>query len=186
MVGTKQSDYVNLTDDRLAILSQNGDEVAFNTLAARYLKIKFTKTNSSYFDADDFIQEGMFGFLNAVRTFNSEKGVPFKSYASVCMRNSMNSAAGGLSKELSVDNDIESLLTVETGEDPLNRIIDGENLSEVLNQCEVCLSELEKTVVFLRASGMSYAEIGTKLGMEPKSVDNAVQRARKKLKKLTE
>lgn len=186
MVGAKQSDYVNLTDDQLALSAQKGDEVAFNTLAARYLKIKIKRTNSSYLDSEDFIQEGMFGFLNAVRTFNSSKGVSFKSYASVCMRNSMNSAAGGLSNDLPVDNDIESLLDVQADEDPLNRIIDGEKLSEVLSQCEVCLSELEKTVVFLRASGMSYAEIGGRLNMEPKSVDNAVQRARKKLKQLTE
>ena len=102
--GIKQSDYLNLADDRLALMAQNGDEGAFNVLAARYLKLKSRKTNSAYLDEDDFLQESMFGFLNAVRTYNAEKGVPFKAYAGVCMRNSMNSAAGGLSKEIQVAN----------------------------------------------------------------------------------
>lgn len=180
----RQADYQKYSDDRLALLAQSGDEGAFNALAARYLKLRFTKANSSYFDSEDFIQEGMFGFLNAVRTFNCEKGVPFKAYASVCMRNSMNSAAGGLTKDLPVENDIEALMSVGADEDPLNRIIDSEQLGEVLRQCEVSLSELEKTVVFLKAGGLSYDEIAERLGMDAKAVDNAVQRARKKLKSV--
>ncbi len=179
-----QAEYSELSDDSLALLAQNGDERAFNVLASRYLKLKFIKGSSSYLDSDDLIQEGMFGFLNAVRTFKQDKGVAFKSYASVCMRNSVNSVAGGLSKELSADNDLEALLGVETDEDPLNRIIHSERLGEVLRQCEVSLSELEKSVVFLKAGGMSYEEIGERLSMDAKAVDNAVQRARKKLKRL--
>ena len=187
MNGNKQADYSNLSDDRLALLSQSGDEVAFNVLSARYLKIRYRQSPSSYLDEDDLLQEGMFGFLNAVRTFDVSRGVPFKAYASVCMRNSVNSATSGTVSELAVDNDLENMLNVETGDDPLSRVINGEYLNEVLRQCEITLSELEKTVVFFRASGMSYAEIGKKLCMESKAVDNAVQRARKKLKStLTE
>ncbi len=180
----KQASYHELTDDCLALSAQNGDEAAFNALAARYLKFKPSRINSSYLDDEDFLQEGMFGFLNAVRTFKSEKGVPFKAYASVCIRNSINSAAGGISKDIPVENDIEAVLGIEAQDDPLNRIISGERLIEVLNKCQVALSEIEKTVVFLKAGGLSYDEIGKKLGMDSKAVDNAVQRARKKLKSL--
>ncbi len=180
----KQSEYSLLTDDHLAVLAQNGEEGAFNALAARYLKLKPSKAPSSYLDAEDFLQESMFGFMNAVRTFNADKGVPFKAYASVCMRNSVKSAAGGLGFDVPVDNDMEALLGIQTDEDPLDKIIDGERLGEVLQQCEVSLSQVEKTVVFLKAGGLSYDEIGKKLGMGAKAVDNAVQRARKKLKSL--
>ncbi len=183
MGGIKQSDYLNLADDRLALMAQSGDEGAFNVLAARYLKLKSRKTNSTYLDEEDFLQESMFGFLNAVRTYSEEKGVPFKAYAGVCMRNSMNSAAGGLSKEIQADGDMEAILEIGTDEDPLNKIIGSEHLNEVLSACEISLSNLEKTVVFFKAGGMSYDEIGKKLGMDSKAVDNAVQRARKKLKK---
>lgn len=183
MNSRKREEYLVLSDDRLAILSQAGDDVAFDVLAARYLKVKYNKSNSSYLDAEDLTQESMFGFLNAVRTFDIERGVPFKGYASVCMRNSVNSASVGTGTESATDEELEGALNTNSVEDPLSRIISGERLDEVLAQCEITLSEVEKTVIFLRASGMSYAEIGAKLHIDPKSVDNAVQRGRKKLKK---
>ncbi len=183
-MGTKkQAEYSNFTDDCLAISAQKGDEGAFNALAARYLNKSYKNSNSAYLDSEDFAQEGMFGFLNAVRTFDESKGVPFKAYASVCMRNSMNTAADSLSKQLPTDDDFEAFLSVESGDDPLAQIIDTEHLNEVLSLCETTLSEIEKTVVFFVAGGMSYTEISEKLGIDIKAVDNAVQRARKKLKK---
>ena len=182
--GKKQSEYSACTDECLVILAQGGDESAFNALAARYLKSKSTQAGTAYFDAEDFLQESMFGFMNAVRTFDEKKGVPFKAYAGVCMRNSMKSAAGGISEDVPVDNDLEALLGVQTDADPLNKIIDSEQLSEVLAQCETSLSLVEKTVIFLKAGGLSYDEIGKRLGMDAKAVDNAVQRGRKKLKRL--
>ncbi len=179
----KQADYVDYSDDKLALMAQNGDDIAFDLLASRYLNKKYISTNSVYLDCEDFAQESMFGFLNAVRTFNIEKGVPFGAYAGVCMRNSMNSAAGTLSKEVKTDGDYDAVLNIESGNDPLEQIIDTEHLNEVLMLCETTLSEVEKTVVFFIAGGVSYTEIGEKLGIDIKAVDNAVQRARKKLKK---
>ena len=184
MRAKKHSDYLALSNEELTALSQNGDEVAFNTLAGRFLNTRYIKSNGSYLDTDDFIQEGMFGFLNAVRTYNSDKNVPFEAYASICMRNSMNSAAVNAPKEIVVDNSSDAFLNIESAEDPLKLILTSEHLSEVLDACEVSLTEIEKTVVFFRASGMSYKEIGDKLGMSAKSVDNAVQRARRKLKQV--
>ena len=182
MGAKKSSDYVNLNNEELVLLAQNGDEYAFNSLARRFLNTRFSNTNASYLDSDDFVQEGMFGFLNAVRTFDINKGVPFEAYASVCMRNSINTAAGNISADIPVDSNSETFTGLESAEDPLKHVITAEQLNEVLNACEVTLSEVEKTVGFFRASGMSYFEIGEKLGMTPKSVDNAVQRARRKLK----
>lgn len=182
MAMKKHSDYVNLKNEELVFEAQNGDEYAFNALARRFLNTRFAKTNASYLDTDDFVQEGMFGFLSAVRTYNAEKGVPFEVYASVCMRNSINNAAGNVSADIPVDSSSETFADIESDDDPLKYVITAERLNEVLEACEITLSEVEKTVVFFRAGGMSYSEIGKKLGMSSKAVDNAVQRARRKLK----
>ena len=184
-VGAKKfSDYVDANNEELVDLAQNGDEYAFNALASRFLNTRYIVSGAAYLDVDDFVQEGMFGFLNAVRTFDVKKGVPFEAYASICMRNSINTAAGNVSDDIPVDSDSEAFAVLESTEDPLKHLITAERLNDVLNACDVTLSEVEKTVVFFRASGMSYVEIGGKLGMSPKSVDNAVQRARRKLKEV--
>ncbi len=177
-----QANYSNLSDDELAVSAQKGNESAFNVLASRYLNKAYRRSTSPVLDADDFAQESMFGILNAVRTFNAEKGVPFQAYASVCMRNSMNSAVNVFSKDLPADADLDTAVA-DGGKDPLAKVIDSEYLSEVLGLCETTLSEFEKTVVFCVAGGMSYKEISEKSGVDIKAVDNAVQRARKKLKK---
>ncbi len=180
----RRSDYLNLTDEKLVELSRDGDEYAFNVLAGRFLNTRSHNSTTPYLDNDDFVQEGMFGFLNAVRTYDSSRGVPFEAYASVCMRNSINSAAFNLPTDISVDNNSETFVNMPGAEDPLKHIIVSEHLAEVLRVCDVTLSEVEKTVVFFRAGGFSYAEIGNKLGMSAKAVDNAVQRARNKLKQV--
>lgn len=178
----KYSEYSALTNEELVQLTQTGDEYAFDVLARRFLNTRYINTTAAYLDTDDFVQEGMFGFLNAVRTYDASKGVPFEAYAFVCMRNSINTAAYNASGDIPVEDTSEVYQGLESAEDPLKQILTTERLNEVLNACEVSLSEVEKTVVFFKASGMSYAEIGVKLGMTPKSVDNAVQRARRKLK----
>ena len=176
MSGKKQ-DYSLLNDDELALLAQTGDEVAFNLLAKRYLQTKVKKSKSAYLEVEDFLQESMFGFMSAVRTFDSSRGVPSK-----CMHNSMESAVVDVSPEILVENNVTATLSTEVEDDPLDLIIGSEQLGSVLQLCQVTLSSLEKTVVFLKAEGMSYAEIGERLGMDAKAVDNAVQRARRKLK----
>lgn len=181
-MGKKYSDYNPLSNEELAVLAQKGDEYAFDVLARRFLNTRYTFSNVAYVDSDDFVQEGMFGFLNAVRTFDMNKGVPFEAYASKCMSNSIKTAAGNVNGEVSVDGEDELLSEQNCTDDLLSHILVREHLNEVLKACEVSLSEVEKTVVFFRAAGLSYDEIGERLGMSPKSVDNAVQRARRKLK----
>lgn len=178
----KHFEYSILTNEDLVQSAQNGDDYAFDVLARRFLNTRYINTTAAYLDADDFVQEGMFGFLNAVRTYDVKKGVPFEAYAFVCMRNSINTAASNASGDIPIDDTAEAFQELGSTEDPLKHIITTERLNEVLNACEVSLSEVEKTVVFFKAGGMSYAEIGDKLGMSSKSVDNAVQRARRKLK----
>ncbi len=177
-------DYESLSNEELVKLSQNGDETARDVLSARFLNTRGAGFSVSYLDSDDFVQEGMLGFLKAVETYDFSRGVPFEAYAFKCMQNSINTAAGVSSVEIPVGMSSEMPEITDKEEDPLKQILDGEHLSEVLNACEVTLSDVEKTVVFFRAVGMSYEEIGKRLNMAEKSVDNALQRARKKLKSV--
>ena len=177
-------DFSSLSNEELVRLSQQGDENARSILSARFLNTRGAGVSVSYLDSDDFVQEGMLGFLRAVQTYDFSRGVPFEAYAFKCMQNSINSAAGVSRVEIPVGMTSEMPEVTDKSEDPLKQILDGEHLNEVLNACEVTLSDLEKTVVFFRAGGMSYDEICQRLNLSEKSVDNALRRARKKLKSV--
>lgn len=177
-------EYESFSNEELVKLSQNGDEAAREILSARFLNTRGAGVSISYLDSDDFVQEGMLGFLKAIETYDLSRGVPFEAYAFKCMQNSINTAAGVSRVEIPVGMSSEMPEITDKGEDPLKQILVGEHFNEVLNACETTLSDLEKTVVFFRAGGMSYEEIGERLKMSPKSVDNALRRARKKLKSV--
>ncbi len=174
----------SLSNEELVKLSQKGNESARSVLSARFLNTRGAGVSISYLDSDDFVQEGMLGFLRAVETYDFSRGVPFEAYAFKCMQNSINTAAGVSRVEIPIGMSSEFPEVTDKDEDPLKQILAGEHLNEVLNACEVTLSDVEKTVVFFRAGGMSYEEIGKRLNMSEKSVDNALQRARKKLKSV--
>ncbi len=177
-------EFSSLSNEELVKLSQSGNEQARSLLSSRFLNTRGTGVSISYLDSDDFVQEGMLGFLRAVETYDFSRGVPFEAYAFKCMQNSINSAAGVSRVEIPIGISSEFPEVTDKDEDPLKQILAGEHLNEVLSACEVTLSDVEKTVVFFRAGGMSYDEIGKRLNMSEKSVDNALQRARKKLKSV--
>ena len=172
----------SLSNEELVKLSQQGDENARGLLSGRFLNTRGTGVSVSYLDSDDFVQEGMLGFLKAIDSYDFSRGVPFEAYAFKCMQNSINTAAGIARVEIPVGMGTQLPETREDKNDPLKLILEGEHLGEVLDACNTVLSDVEKTVVFFRAGGMSYDEIGNRLNMSEKSVDNALHRARKKLK----
>ncbi len=173
-----------LSNEVLVEYAQAGNEQAMSVLSARFLNTRGTGVSVAYLDSDDFVQEGMIGFLKAVNSYDPTKSVPFEAYAFKCMQNSINTAAGVYKREVAVVSDSELPDMVDTQVDPLNKLLVSEELSLVLNTCKVSLTETEKTVVFLKAGGLSYGEIALRLGMSEKNVDNAIQRARRKLKEL--
>ncbi len=176
--------YENFTDEELVELSQNGDSLALDILARRFLSHKPKMYSAGYLDVDDLLQEGMISFLSAVRTYKVEKGVPFSAYATVCMNNGVVSAARKTKNDFQIDRDIDPVTMGGEVKNPLDTIEDGEILSSVLSLCENVLSNVEKSVIYSQISGLSYNEISEKLGLTPKAVDNALQRARKKLKSV--
>lgn len=179
-IGSK-SEFDLLSNEELVKLSQNGDDRAKTALTMRFFNVRGVGVENAVQDKDDFFQEGMIGFLNAVSSYDSSKGVPFEAYAVMCMHRKM-STASKKNVEVPVDDENELLKNIPDSSNPLEKVILNEQLSTVLSTCEDILSKTEKAVVFLVAGGLSYDEIGERLGMSAKSVDNAVQRARRKLK----
>lgn len=183
-MGNVNSGFGALSNEELVRLSQNGNLDARSVLCARFLNTANAPLSVSYLDFDDFVQEGMLGFLRAVDTYDFSKGVPFEAYAFRCMQNSVRSAMGHTKNDIKVDSQADYYEVADNDKDPLGQLLDAEKLTEVLDACETSLSDVEKTVVFFRAGGMAYEEIAKRLGLTAKAVDSALHRARKKLKNV--
>lgn len=184
-MGGGAADYNELSDEKLVALFKEGDKKALDALTKRFFKPSSKNAGGAgWLDRDDLLQEGMFGFLYAVKNFSPEKNVPFGAYAHMCINDRIKTAVKKAKNGFLLNDDG----TIGEGEasslDVVGAVEDNELLGHVLNMCETRLSGVEKTVLFCKVSGLSYDEISTKLGISQKAVDNALQRARKKLKDI--
>jgi RNA polymerase sporulation-specific sigma factor len=182
-----------LPDEELAVLAANGDDEAMALLIAAVTpiaKAKASKLANARISDEDLAQEGMLGFLDAVKTYDASKGSSFKTYAEVCINNrivsavrtSFNNKNVALSSALPYEP--EKVDEADSDADPANIVSekeDSEHLRDILSQG---LSDFEKQVVDLRLMDLSYSQIAEKLGCSEKAVDNALQRIRKKMRTL--
>ena len=135
---------------------------------------------------EDLVQEGMLGFLEAVKKFDPSKGVPFKAYASVCIKNRMinafnrNNSAANSPLTGAVPIDDEQL--TDHASNPENIIDEATAPAKLWRIVDSALSVYERRVLDLMLEEKSYAQIAELLGTSAKSVDNAVQRIRKKIR----
>lgn len=182
----------NLSDEQLALLAAQGDDEAMALLVARVTPIAKAKASiygNLRVPEDDLIQEGMLGFLDAVRTFDASRGVPFKAYAGSCISNrilsaireSLNNKNIALSKAVSLDNEANAEKSNGSG-DPADILSVNESVEFIMNLIEEELSDFEKNVIKRFLSKKSYSEIANELECSEKAVDNAMQRIRKKLR----
>jgi len=143
-------------------------------------------------DSEDLIQEGMLGLLSAVRHYDPTKDVKFKTYAEFCIRRRLYRAIKSASRlKHNPLNDYVSLESPEIDEnstqgmfflrDPEEFVIARERVDEITESLYGSLSRFESRILEFYLEGMSYEEIAAKVRKTPKSVDNAVQRIRKKL-----
>ena len=190
-------------DTYLIALAKQGHADAYDRIVRRYYGFVRLKA-SSYFlaggDADDLIQEGLVGLYKAVRDYRSDRESSFRNFAELCItrqiitavktatRNkhtplnqyisfsSTPSAAGG-------DNDptLDEMLPGSAIHDPVNQVISSEELRALIACISTSLSELESRVLSLYLDGHSYEEVGTRLGCDCKTVDNALQRVKRKV-----
>ena len=184
---------LNLTDEELASLAANGDDESMALLIAKIMpvaKAKASKLGGPLLSAEDLVQEGMLGFLDAVKSFKSDKGVPFKSYAETCINNRIVSAVranfnnknAALTNAVSIEEETANLLS--RSDDPAIIVSEKSGSEDIRNLIDSSLSAFEKRVIELRLLDKSYAQIALSLDCSEKAVDNALQRIRKKIRSV--
>ena len=181
------------SDDALAKLSKDGDESAFNELVMRYLG-KITSIARKYsaqgYEQNDFVQEGLMGLLYAVKTFDPEGGRSFESYVSLVAERRFISIIRRQNTQkcvpMSAIVELDTLDSevVDLSRSPEEQIMLKEQIDLAMQKLRGILSARELEVFVLYTDGLSYTSIARRLGVSEKSVDNALQRARKKIEKL--
>lgn len=181
------------SDLELAGFIQQDDPDAFMELMKRYIPLIRAKAapyqNTTAFDADDLYQEGLLGLFRAACTYDPQGPASFRTYAGICIshriiaayRSALRQKHLALNSSVSIDGDDVASLQ-DHGSSPETVVIAQENLQRVQDRIRHQLSPLEQRVLWLYLAGGSYLEIGTRLGVSQKSVDNAMQRVRRKLR----
>jgi RNA polymerase sporulation-specific sigma factor len=180
-----------------ALVSACADQPqAFEILLERYRGTVVGMANdaaASAADVEDYAQEGMLGLLAAVTAYSQERRAGFRTFATVCIRNRMRN----FSKKEQTDKRKTAILPDVSLDDPDNSVaetladladtpeqivLEKEQTSELYAQIADVLSKQEREIFWLSVSGLSYDEIAERLQISAKSVDNAIQRARRKLR----
>lgn len=183
------ADYGSFSDIQLLSMLKIGSEKAFTEIVKRYSGTVMKIAGSYYadaFTADDWFQEGMIGLLNAVKSYDDSMQTSFSTFAEVCIRNRMNSVwrKSKSKKNIPLNNRVEltdtSLPCVNSPEEDY---INNEQYLYAVSSFLQQLSLAERDVFLCYLSGFGYNETAEKLGINEKSVDNALCRAKIKLKK---
>lgn len=166
---------------------------AFSIITERYIRdirIKAVAYRGAKTEFDDFVQEGLIALLNAVKSYNPKKNASFSTYANICIERRFYSVyksenklkAIPKDKLISLNEDI--LDNVSNNNNPLQSIIEQEELQTLLTYISSTLSDFEYKVFLNYINSYSYSDIAEKLSTTPKSVGNAMQRIRSKLKNV--
>ena len=192
-----------LEDLQLVIKARNGDSVAMDALIRRYTGFVRLKA-SSYFlaggDNDDLLQEGLIGLYKAVRDFRADKETSFRSFAELCVTRQiitaiktatrfkhqpLNSYVSFSHTPAGQENDGEctlgDALPGSAVEDPPVVVISTEELQSLIFCLGSGLSQLEADTLRLYLEGSSYEEMAESLGCDTKTIDNALQRVKRKI-----
>ncbi len=181
----------SLDDNELIALCKDGDEEAYSALFARYLFTVRSRAgvyDKSGIDFEDLVQEGYIGLINAVNNYEIDFGTSFSTFAYMCIdRNILSSVRKSLAKKqipksalIFIEDEYE--LQDKVSENPEAVVISKENVEHLRQRITEKLSQNEQNVLELYLMGYSYEKIADKLSCSKKSVDNAIQRLRKKLK----
>lgn len=187
-------DFESSSDEALCRACAEGNSQAEAVLAARYGRLVRACARPLFLaggDSEDLIQEGMIGLLTAIRSYDPDRDASFHTYAEVCIRNRLRTAVraalGGKHTPLNCSVSIEPSLFDQasvpllSGESPEDVIISREELKERLDALKDRLSALEAEILSPYLNGLSCREIAQQVGRSEKSVDNAVQRIRRKM-----
>ena len=205
---TKEQIYKSAKDEELVLMAQNGDDAAQEYLLDKYKSLVRAKSRAYFLigaDSEDIIQEGMIGLYKAVRDYNEEKNASFRSFAELCVIRQMITAIKAATRQkhqplnsyVSLNKPVYEEESEQTYMDflqsssgsllnPEALLIGQENKSFLEDQMVKNLSSFETRVLVLYLQGRSYFEIANVLDKPEKSIDNALQRVKKKLEKFLE
>ena len=189
-------------DQYLVALAKQGRADAYDRIVRRYHGFVRLKA-SSYFllggDGDDLLQEGLVGLYKAIRDYRSDRESSFRSFAELCItrqiitavktatRNKHTPLNQSISFTHTATADGESELGLDemlpgpTAHDPVNQVISSEELHSLVECLSTALSELESSVLSLYLDGRAYEEMAERLACDTKTVDNALQRVKRKV-----
>ena len=187
--------FSHLADEALQTLAAEGNAEAEEALITRFSHLIRRVARPLFLsggDSEDLIQEGMMGLLSAVRTFRPDQSASFQTYAEICIRYRLLTAVKSAARYKHTPlNDALSLDSSQFEEnqtraatllrDMEERLLEKEGADEMWGRLGELLSSFEHRVLELFLAGLSYREMAAYLGKPEKSIDNAVQRIRKKL-----
>jgi len=190
------------SDDELVLASRAGDDEALTQLLTKYRAFARVKARSYFLvgaDREDIVQEGMIGLYKAIRDFNPDMQSSFRAFAELCVTRQIITAIKtatrhkhgplnnyvSFSRPVGNDEDGERVLgdvipTVAIS-DPADLVISAERIRALQAHFDAVLSDLETEVLRLYVEGKSYQEIAERLQRHVKSIDNALQRIKRKL-----
>ena len=186
------------SDEELCLLAASGNRLAEEALVTRYNRLVRTCARPFFLaggDSEDLTQEGMVGLITAVREYDAGKEASFRTFAEVCIRNRLYSVLRAsardkqqpLNQSLSLDdshfdsNPLTSGTNNLAQRNPEDFLIDREHTAALLSGVRKQLSEFEAKILGFYLDGLSCREIAKAVNKPPKSVDNAVQRIRRKV-----
>ena len=191
-------------DEQLLMQIKEGNNAALEQLINKYKNFVRSKAKTYFLvgaDKEDIVQEGMIGLFKAIRDFKDDKMVSFKSFAEICVTRQIITAIKtatrqkhmplnsyvSLNKPIFEDDGERTLMETinhDTVSDPEMLFISKEELARIEGKINEVLSSFELEVLYLYLQGKSYHDIAEALNKEVKSVDNALQRIKKKVEKF--
>ncbi len=197
------NNFQQMKDEDLIEKVKSGDKLALEHLINRYKNLVNIKVSKYYMvgaEKEDIIQEGLIGLYKAIKSYQPDKQNSFKSFANICVERQLITAIKSSNRQkhmplnsyISLNKDayendddsgntnIEEILDTNVIEDPLEMITKKEYYQSVEDTIDKSLSNFEKKVLNCYMQGESYIQIAEKLDAPVKSIDNAIQRIRKK------
>lgn len=206
---SKGINYDKMNDEELVKLANADDKTALDTLISRYKETVNMKVSKYYINGaekEDIVQEGLMGLFKSIKSFNPDKDNSYKTFANMCIERQIITAIKGSNRQKHLplnsyvslntpsfeneDGDEQTplldILDASSIEDPLDTITKNEYYQNVEKAIDENLSSFEKQVLNRFIEGQSYIQIAESLNSGVKSVDNAIQRIRKKTAKNIE
>jgi len=196
----------DLGDEEVVAYAREGDDVALEYLIHKYKNFVRAKARSYFLigaDREDIIQEGMIGLYKAIRDFKADKLASFRAFAELCITRQIITAIKTATRQKHIplnsyvslnkplyddesDRTLEDILSGNKVSDPEELVISREEFLDIESKMSEFLSELEWSVLMLYLEGKSYQEIAEQLSRHVKSIDNALQRVKRKLERYLE